>query len=250
MPAEKVSQERSDAVAKMYAGQRSILIIYVAAPGRGKSFSMENLDPSDTHLINVVGKPLPFLSGHEYKEDENMTISDNSSEIVRAMVEADDDPNVRHICVDDAQYVMAMEFMDKAMQKGYDKFTIMARNFWDIIVKSVNLSEGMKVFLLCHEEQSGDYRRMKTLGKLLEEKMTPEGMSAIVLYGEVEVMDGGKRRYYCSTQTDGYTNAKSPHQMFPLEIPNDLDIISKRIDEFYSGVSLADSELDFSIESV
>ena len=40
---------------------------------------------------------------------------------------------------------------------------------------------------------------------------------------------------YFSTQSDGTTNAKSPMGMFPYDIPNDIDLMSKRINEYYQG---------------
>jgi hypothetical protein len=243
--------EQSEKAINLYKGQRSILTLVIASSGRGKTTAARNLPPESTHFINVLGKALPFPNAVKYTDGENMTVSSDSAAIRRAMKEASTDETCKYLVIDDAQYVMAIEFMDKAMQKGYDKFTIMARNFWDIMLASLSLRSDLKVFLLTHEDDSiTGVRKMKTLGKLLDEKMTPEGLSSIVLYGEVEVVEGKKRRYYLSTQTDGITNAKSPLGMFPTEIPNDLILIANRIDEYYGGVELKDSALDFEIASV
>ena len=243
--------EDSQRAIDLYKGQRSILTLVVSKSGRGKTTAARFLPPDSTHYINVLGKALPFSSGVLYRDGENMTITSESSAIRRAMKEASANEDCKYLVIDDAQYVMAIEFMDKAMQKGYDKFTIMARNFWDIMLMSLSLRSDLKVFILTHEDDSSvGVRKMKTLGKLLDEKMTPEGLSSIVLYGEVEMMEAKKRRYFFSTQTDGVTNAKSPLGMFPTEIPNDLMLIANRLDEYYGGVELKDSKLDFEIEVV
>ena len=247
----KIDAETSANASALYSGQKSILTLVVAKSGRGKTTSMRNLPPEHTHFINVLGKALPFPRGVQYRDGDNMTVSSSPAEIRSAMTEASADESVEFLVIDDAQYVMAIEFMEKSMQKGYDKFTIMARNFWDIMMKSLSLRSGLKVFILTHEDDSSPgTRKMKTLGKLLDEKMTPEGLSSIVLYGEVEMTEAKKRRYYFATQTDGTTNAKSPFDMFPSEIPNDLMVISDRMDEYYGGVELKDSQLDFNITSI
>ena len=163
------------------------------------------------------------------------------------MMEVGKNEKFDSLVIDDGQYIMATEFMSNAMVKGYDKFTLMAKNIWDVLSLATKLRGGLKVFFLTHEEETNTgERKMKTLGKLLDEKITPEGLSAIVLYGDV-VNDEQKRTYYFSTQSDGYTNAKSPFDMFPQKIPNDLQLISQRIDEYYQGVELKDSKLNFSL---
>jgi len=87
---------------------------------------------------------------------------------------------------------------------------------------------------------------MKTLGKLLDDKVTPEGLSTIVLWADV-VGERDSRKYIFSTQSDGVTNAKSPFDMFPSQIPNDLNKVAQRIDEYYSGIPLKQSKINFTI---
>jgi len=230
----------------MYKGQKSILIMIIGKSGRGKSSAIRNLDPTTTHLISVLGKPLPFPKAFQYKEGENLTTNSNADSIRRTMSQVSRDEKISTLIIDDAQYIMATEFMDKAMVKGYDKFTLMARNIWEILVLATKLRPGLKVFFLTHEEETPNERKMKTLGKLLDDKITPEGISSIVLYSDV-IGNQDKRTYVFSTQSDGYTNAKSPYEMFPYQIPNDFLLITKRIDEYYSGISLKESKINFNL---
>ena len=238
--------DSSEAV-NMYKGQKSMLIMCIAKSGRGKSRAMKNLDPSTTFLINVIGKPLPFPKGIQYVEGKNMIVQTNSQIIQRAMQEVSRGTTFDTIVIDDAQYIMATEFMNNAAVKGYDKFTMMAKNFWDILSLSGKLRAGLKIFVLSHEEETATgERKMKTLGKLTDEKLTIEGLSSIVVYGDT-ISDEQRRIYYFSTQSDGYTNAKTPEDMFPPKIPNDLKLMSERIDEYYRGVELKDSKLNFEL---
>ena len=238
---------KSEEALSIYKGQKSILIMVIGKSGRGKSTSLRNLDPAHTLIISVIGKPLPFPNGIDYVEGENLVIQSNPDSIRRVMNEANKDPEVHSIVIDDAQYIMATEFMDKAMVKGYDKFTLMARNIWEILVLSTKLRPGLKIYFLTHEEETNTgERKMKTLGRLLDDKITPEGLSTIVLYADV-IGERDNRKYIFTTQSDGYTNAKSPFGMFPPQIPNDLDVVSRRIDEYYRKVPLDKSSINMNL---
>ena len=241
-----VTEAQSSEAISMYKGQKSILILCIGKSGRGKSTALRGLNPKETYLINILGKPLPFPRGTQYQEGENMLVSADPTAIRRKMVEVSKDPQWKNLVVDDGHYVMATEFMSKAMEKGYDKFTMMAKNIFEIIILTTKLRSGLKVFFLTHEEDTGTERKMKTLGKLLDDKVTLEGLSSIVLFAEV-ASDDNKRTYFFSTQSDGYTTAKSPYDMFPTRIPNDLNLVSQRIDEYYSGVELKASKLNLAI---
>lgn len=243
----------SQAAVDMYKGGKSILSLIIGRSGRGKSTSLRNLDPETTFIISVIGKPLPFPSGIKYVDGKNTITQANADTIRRIMKQVSDDKNpdgsykFNALVIDDGQYIMATEFMDKAMVKGYDKFTIMARNIWEILVLATKLRPGLKVYFLTHEEEtpSGE-RKMKTLGKLLDDKITPEGLSTIVLYSDV-IGERDNRKYIFTTQSDGFTNAKSPFGMFPSQIPNDLRMVSDRIDEYYSGIGLDKSKIKFEV---
>jgi hypothetical protein len=229
-------------------GGASTLIMVIGKSGRGKSTALENLPPERSFMVNVMGKPLPFMSSRLYSEGQNLFTSAEGTAIRRKMKEVSDSGKFDYLTIDDAQYIMATEFMDKALVKGYDKFTLMARNIWEILVLATKLRPTLKVFFLAHEEEtaSGE-RKMKTLGKLLDDKITPEGLATIVLYADVK---GTKddRQYFFSTQSDSFTNAKSPRGMFPPQIPNDLFLVAQRVDEYYEGIPLANSKLKSALE--
>ena len=235
----------ADAIA-LYKGQKSMLILCIGKSGRGKSTAIRNLDPQETFLINILGKPLPFPKGGRYQEKDNMLVSTDAAKIRSTMMEVSRNEKWRNLVIDDGHYVMATEFMSKALEKGYEKFTMMAKNIFEIVLLTTKLRPGLKVFFLTHEEDTGTERKMKTLGKLLDDKVTLEGLSSIVLFAEV-FSENDKQMYYFATQSNGYTTAKSPFDMFPPRVPNDLELVSKRIDEYYSGIDLKDSKCDFTL---
>jgi hypothetical protein len=247
-----VPSEGSDAAINMYKGQHSIFSLIIGESGRGKTTSLRNLPPDQTHLINVTGKSLPFQSGLAYTTGKNMTVTARGPEIREVMKKVSKDESVEYLAVDDLHYIMATEFMDKATVGGYEKWNIMARNIWDLLVTASHLRPGLKVFLLTHEEETATGRKkMKTLGKLLDDKITPEGLAPIVLWSESEfVGENDPPKYFFSTQTDGMTTAKSPMGMFPLRMDNDLLKVAARIDEYYVGVDLKDSKVIHWSESI
>lgn len=230
------------------AGGSSSLIMVIGKSGRGKSTALRNLPPESTHIISVIGKPLPFPSARKFADLGHLTIQSNPDSIRRLMKQINDSASqIKNIIIDDGQYIMATEFMDKALVKGYDKFTVMARNIWEILVLATKLRSDLKIFFLTHEEDTGTERKMKTLGKLLDDKITPEGLSTIVLFSDV-TGDKDNRIYYFSTQSDGITNAKSPFDMFPPRVPNDLQLVAQRVDEYYEGIPLVNSKFKSALE--
>jgi len=224
----------------------SILTLIISKSGRGKSTAIRNCDPLDTFIINVMGKMLPFINACKWVEKENKYTDASAMGVITMMNKVSKDEKWQNLIIDDGQYIMASEFVAKANVKGFEKWNVLAKQIWDILTLANRLRAGLKVFFLCHEDTTDSERKMKTLGKLLEDKLCPEGLATIVLYADV-IAKGGTTKYIFTTQSDGVTNAKSPMGMFPKEIPNDLRLVSDRINEYYNGITLEDSKLDFTI---
>ena len=151
----------------------SELIAVVGQTGTGKSTSIESLDPKETAIIGIISKPLPFRGWkNKYSSaNKNYTVSADSDTIVKALKKISESrPEIKTIVIDDFQYVMSTEFMNRSDQKGYDKFTEIARHAWDVINTAKNLREDIKVFILSHDEIILDNyqpkRKIKTIGEL------------------------------------------------------------------------------------
>ena len=199
-----------------------IPVMILGESGSGKSSSMRNFTPNEIGIINVGKKPLPFRS--QIKPFN----SDNYSKIVDVMQKA----KAKSIVIDDCQYLMANEFMRNAKVTGFQKFTDIALNFWSLVQIVIDqLPDDVIVYFLGHiERDANGNEKFKTIGKMLDEKITIEGLFTIVL--KTVVSDG---KYQFSTQTNGMDTVKSPLGMFtePL-IKNDLKMVDETIRDYYN----------------
>ena len=86
------------------------------------------------------------------------------------------------------------------------------------------------VYFLHHTETDANGReKAKTIGRMLDEKITVEGMFTIVL--KTVVQDG---KYLFQTHNSGQDTVKSPMGMFEGDyIENDLAAVDKAIREYY-----------------
>ena len=138
----------------------------------------------------------------------------------------------KSIVIDDCQYLMANEFMRNAKVTGFQKFTDIALNFWSLVQIVIDqLPDDVIVYFLGHiERDANGNEKFKTIGKMLDEKITIEGLFTIVL--KTVVSDG---KYQFSTQTNGMDTVKSPLGMFsePL-IENDLKMVDETIRDYYN----------------
>lgn len=199
-----------------------IPVLILGESGSGKSTSMRNFKSNELGVINVSHKPLPF------RTDIKPYNSDDYSKIANVLINA----KTKSIVIDDCQYLMANEFMRNAKITGYQKFTDIALNFWSLIQIVINqLPDDVIVYFLGHiERDANGNEKFKTIGKMLDEKITIEGLFTIVL--KTNVIDG---KYQFSTQTNGMDTVKSPLGMFnePL-IDNDLKMVDATIREYYN----------------
>lgn len=209
-------------------------VLILGESGTGKSASMRNFKNDEVAVINVAGKPLPF------KNKINCETTDDYRKI-KSHLSALATQGCKSIVIDDAQYLMSNEFMRRAMERGYDKFTEIAQNFWLLVNSIKELPNDIIVYFLAHidRDQNGN-EKIKTIGKLLDEKITVEGMFTIVL--KTNVTDGV---YSFLTQNSGHDTVKSPIGMFPAyAIDNDLKYVDEKIRNYYElGEYLSDEEL-------
>lgn len=206
----------------------SIAVMVLGQSGTGKSTSLRNMNPAETLLIKVIDKPLPFQS-KEWKsihDGGNVLIATTSDRICAAMKKT----TRSIIVIDDFQYLLATEFMERAHEKGYDKFTEMARHYYDVLMCAMSLAANKRVYLLSHTDTSESGQiKAKTIGKLLDEKITVEGLVTIVLR-TIVVND----QYIFSTHNNGSDTVKTPLGLFEENhIPNDLAEVDRAIVAYY-----------------
>lgn len=201
-----------------------IPVMILGESGTGKSASLRNFQPGEVAIINVAGKPLPFRTRLK------TYISDDYNQVTAA-IRGYVGKGAKSIVIDDSQYLMADEFMRRAKENGFQKFTDIGKNYFDLISLVKTLPDDRIVYFLSHLTTDDQGReRCKTIGKLLDEKITVEGLFTIVL--KTQVKDG---HYYFSTQNNGMDTVKSPIGMFEDSLTeNDLKTIDLIIREYYN----------------
>ena len=203
----------------------SISTIILGESGTGKTTSIRNLNPDEVALIQVIKKPLPFRS-----TGWTPYVTDNWEKIIKGMNLAVEKGR-KIIVIDDFQYVMANEFMRRSQERGFDKFTEIGNHAWEIFNVAGTLPDDVRVYLLSHTQESDNGTvKLKTIGKMLDEKITPEGMFTIVL--RTVVSDG---QHFFRTRNSGNDTVKSPIGLFETDIiDNDLAFVDKEICNYYS----------------
>lgn len=221
-------------------------VLIIAESGAGKSTSIETLNPKETFIINVANKSLPFKGWKKKytiwsKENPSGNMYDKSSpESIEACVKyvSEKRPEIKNIIIDDFQYMSSFEFFDKANEKGYEKFTQIGAHLARIARMPKDMRDDLIIFFLTHAEEATDMEgkrkfKAKTIGKMVDEKLTLEGLFSIVLFGKAKRNKDGEIRYVFETQTNGENTCKSPREMFPtLEIANDLQLVTKAIKDY------------------
>ena len=213
-------------------------VLIIGDSGVGKTYSIKNLDPEKTGIFLCEKSRLPFrkkfntyyVRNMKRMDEKNQEQTIRQSVIIQTALRNPKDPKKIYI-IDDSQYLMANEFFDRAGEKGYDKFTDIGCNFRNLIhLVNDELPDDCIVYFLHHPEvdQNTGKTQAKSIGKMLNEKLTIEGCFNVVLHAKT---DGAE--HWFQTQSDGTDTAKSPEEMFPEKIPNDLALVDKTIREYY-----------------
>lgn len=225
-------------------------VAIVGRSGTGKSTSygiipevgIKGLNPKETVVINVSGKDLPFkgwskVYNGKISEGGNYVESSDAAVISGAIKYISDSrKDIKSIIIDDGQYIMSFEFMRRAKESGYGKFADIGVNTSKIVDAASGTRKDLKVYFLWHPEGDGEGSfKMKTVGKMVDDYLTLEGLFTVVLYTKVSKGPDNKTLYQFVTNHDGYSPAKSPLGMFKdLYINNDLSLVSEAIDKYNS----------------
>lgn len=211
-------------------GMQSIAVLLIGGSGSGKTTSFRNMPASETAIINVTNKPLP------YRDKGQKVVSTRDYAQIMSAIKG---TKKKAIIIDDSGYLMSFENFDKANVKGYDKFTTMAQNYYKLIESARDLDNEKICYIVMHEELDEDGKlKPKAIGKMLNQQLCIEGLFTIVLRYKYE-----NGQYLIQTKTDGSSVVKSPIDLFEEnEIPNDLYEVDKKIRNYYGFSQLEESE--------
>lgn len=218
----------------------SIATLILGQSGTGKTTSLRNLDPAHTLLIQAVRKPLPFraIGWGWFDKDKNPTgnifVTDQATQIIKLMKGTKRDV----IVLDDFQYILANEFMRRVLDKetgnaAFAKYNEIAHNAWSILMTASQLADEKRVYILGHTQEDENGRiKAKTIGKLLDEKITLEGLLTIVL--RTAAING---QFLFTTQNNGLDTVKSPLGLFDSDqIDNDLAVVDAAVFSYYQPI--------------
>lgn len=198
-------------------------VIIIGRSGTGKSTSLRNFTKNEVGIINVLGKPLPF-------RNDLPSVSTTSYGQIHNIIKTS---KVNAIVIDDAGYLITDMFMTRHSdtKDTYGLFNDLGDSFYKLIrfISQLPDSADKIVYIMMHEDADdmGRYK-VKTIGKLLDEKVTIEGMVSILLRSIYR--DG---QYLFQTNGDGIV--KTPPEMFDDEyIENDLKAVDSAIREYYN----------------
>lgn len=215
------------------------------------------LNPAETFIISCSNKNLPiprwknFYQRVEYADfvqngKGNYVITNNADQIsILIDLVNTNKKKVINILLDDTNYVMQDYYMSKALTTGFDVFKKIGAMMGGIFNAMERVSAANKNFIMmAHMEEYKNSNldtlsyRYKTVGKMVNDYITPEGKFEIVLFGKQSViqLDGKsvvKKQFV--TNYDGQYPAKSPIGMFEdLYIPNDLGYVLNSIKNYES----------------
>lgn len=207
------------------------VVMIIGKSGSGKSTSLRNFEDGEVGILNVMGKRLPF-------RNKLTSVNRPSYDTCKAALKGND---FRAYVLDDSTYLMQMQNFDLATQKGYDKFTLMAQEFEQLLMSAIaDTDDDTLVYFLHHPTFSDDgSSKPQTIGKMLDNQLNIEGVFPIVI--ECTVIDG---EHYFITKNNGSNIVKTPMGMFKKErIDNDLKMVDTTIREYWGLKPLSEPKL-------
>lgn len=228
-------------------------LIGIAGPsGFGKSTSIfkseelkiSGLDPKETGIINVTGKPLPVKGANKlYPLDKKITDGGNhviteDPEKVSKIIDyiSNNRTDIKNLIIDDAGYLMGLEAINKSKVKGFDKWVDLAVNFMKVVNSARNARYDLNIIFIFHTEIKDNITKIKTAGAMIDNTIFLDGLFTTILYSELEPSPTGESvTYKFRTHSDGVSTCKTPAGMFKEDlIPNDMGYVLKKMNEYYN----------------
>ena len=229
----------------------SNLVTLAGFSNSGKSTSLKYLNPSETFIISCTNKQLqipgfrkkyPKVEIKDGKLVGNWYVNSNYTQIEKILdlisIKRDD---IKVVVIDDANYLLSNETFANVSVKGYEKFSVMAKNYYDLIQHCQNLRDDLTVVFVTHIENFGtdmdpEYR-MWTTGKMLTSQINLDGLFSYIIYSERYIDDvDGDVHYRFKTRTDGNDTCRSVEGCFiDKYIEPNMKLVLDTITAFENG---------------
>lgn len=229
----------------------SNLICLAGQSNTGKSTSLRTLDPKSTFIISCTNKQLQIpgfrkkYTKVEIKDKKlvgNWYVSNNYAQIGKVLSAVSTTrPEIKVVVLDDINYLLSNETFENALDKGYTKFSVMAKNYYDLLADCQLLRDDLTVVVITHTENYGTdmdpQYRMWTTGKMLTQQINLDGMFSYIIYSDRYIDDTDDEVHYrFKTRTDGNDTCRSVAGCFTEKyIEPDMKAVIDRINEFESN---------------
>ena len=229
----------------------SNLICLAGQSNTGKSTSLRTLDPKSTFIISCTNKQLQIpgfrkkYTKVEIKDKKlvgNWYVSNNYAQIGKVLSAVSSTrPEIKVVVLDDINYLLSNETFENALDKGYTKFSVMAKNYYDLLADCQLLRDDLTVVVITHTENYGTdmdpQYRMWTTGKMLTQQINLDGMFSYIIYSDRYIDDTDDEVHYrFKTRTDGNDTCRSVAGCFTEKyIEPDMKAVIDRINEFESN---------------
>lgn len=226
----------------------SNLICVAGQSNSGKSTSLRTLDPKSTFIISCTNKQLqipgfrkkyPKVKIKDKKLVGNWYVQNKYDKIENILdLISKTRPEIKVVVLDDINYLLSNETFENATTKGYEKFTLMAKNYYDLLTDCQLLRDDLTIVVISHTENFGTeldpQYRLWTTGKMLTNQINLDGMFSYIIYSERIVDDvDGEVHYRFKTRTDGNDTCRSVAGCFEDKyIEPDMKLVIDTINTF------------------
>tara|TARA_R110000751_G_scaffold26901_3_gene71519 strand:+ start:5278 stop:5958 length:681 start_codon:yes stop_codon:yes gene_type:complete len=208
--------------------------IFICGPsGTGKSTSMRNLPPERTVILNVEQKALPFRKGVEFK----LNVPIDSIQLFKtALTKAIENPKIDIIVIESFTSLTELIYMKaKSLYDGFDVWDFYKNEIKKIMEMSKN-TEKYIIFIGIDqyvEGEAGVEERFIAVDGSWKKKVEKEFV--IVIYSEAKEINDKQEYRFITNKQPGYNklSAKSPMEMLPPIMENDIDMVLTKIDSYY-----------------
>lgn len=229
----------------------SSLICLAGASNSGKSTSLKYLNPEETFIISCTNKQLqipgfrkkyPKIEIKDKKLTGNWMVSNNYTNINKILdIVSKTRPEIKTVVIDDANYLLSNETFQNALVKGYEKFSVLAKNYYDLIQYCQGLRDDLLIVFVSHIENAGtdlepDYK-LWTTGKMLQSQINLDGLFSYIIYSERYIPDGEDEVHYrFRTRTNGNDTCRSVQGCFEDKyIEPNMQLVIDTINKFENG---------------
>ena len=228
----------------------SNVICLAGLSNTGKSTSLKYLEPSETFIVSCTNKQLQIpgfrkkyikVSIEDNKLVGNWLVSNDYARIAKILkVVSQSRPDIKTVVIDDLNYLLSNEIMSSAEEKGFEKFTRQAKNYYDIINNAQNLRDDLTVVMISHIINDGTdmepFWKLYTSGKMLDKTVNLDGLFSYIIYTDKYVDENDEVKYRFMTRTNGNDTCRSVAGCFADKyIEPNMKLVIDTINKFESG---------------